>query len=78
MIYDLGLYMKFIFTRVLKFTGTSLNDTHNIHTHTEKLLCQFTGDKVFSVPLYNKWTLMNAKLGQNSYGMAYYIHINTK
>lgn len=70
--------MNFIFTKVSEFTGTSLNDTHNIHTHTGKLLCQFMGDKVFSVPLYNKWTLMNAKLQWNSYGTAYYIHINTK
>lgn len=80
LIYSLGLYGKFIFTRVPEFTRTSLNGTHDTHTHTHKgkSLWQFAGNKVYSVPLYNKWTLMIAKLPQNSYGTAYYIHINSK
>lgn len=52
---------------------------HTTYIHTQgESLWQFAGDKVFSVPLYNKWTLMIAKLQWNSYGTAYYIHINTK
>lgn len=70
--------MKCIFTRVPEFTKTSLNTTHNIYAHTGESLWQFVGDEVFSVTLYNKWTLMNAKLQRNSYGTTYYIHINTK
>lgn len=44
---------------------------HMTHKHARgESLWQFAGNKVYSVALYNKWTLMIAKLLQNSYGTA--------
>lgn len=52
--------------------------TRHIYTHRGKSLWQSVGDKVFSITLHNKWTIMNAQLQWNSYGTAYYVHINAK
>lgn len=61
LIYDLGVYMKFICTRAPEFTRTSLNGTHKIGTqHRGKSLWQFVGDNMFPLALYGKWMLTTA------------------
>lgn len=69
--------MKFIFTRIPKFTRTSLNGTHNIYTHRGKSLWQSVGNEVFSATLYNKVDINECSVMTNSYGISYCIHINS-